>query len=537
MMLCFYTLISAVSDALSSPKDHASVCAERESQSVRVYPWQLHPFAAICESRGWKGRCTPPCTQINVDKARTPGAGAPCLSMRHPDPHPKATAENTAALLARAAAASAAAADGGTAFAVRTEWRGKILRVRSFVQDGFWVRAHFVLTQGMWASMRHLPFFVDLYEGGAACSGLSDNCTAHTPLHSSSKDGRRLDTAHGISRRRVSERRHGATPISPSRPPCKRLCDAYSSLQEDSSVHDPHGVDAGWEEYFDPINGIPAREMRRRYAGDANVLEMSCAAGWFFNRGVLGGQVNAEIYALNWQRATAYRERNAALVRAWVRVRERIRQRADAEWDRLIRRAQGAAVIGVHLRGTDKYQSPKVPPEQYFGLIDAFFRHHRARNEERRGRGGHSGRNSGGEAAMIFLATDDIGYQQAMIQRYGGARIIQLFDGQVRRATGNSAIWQEVDAPVVGVMGEANSPPVSGGESHGKTSPVERGRHADVAFERGVQVLLDTLLLAKCDFLLKSASSVSEFAIYFSPRLINASFDFSLGDQPLPSWA
>ena len=52
----------------------------------------------------------------------------------------------------------------------------------------------------------------------------------------------------------------------------------------------------------------------------------------------------------------------------------------------------------------------------------------------------------------------------------------------------------------------------------------------------GVEVLLDTLLLAKCDFLLKSSSAVSEFALYYNPRLHNQSYDFSIPDQPPPPW-
>ena len=57
------------------------------------------------------------------------------------------------------------------------------------------------------------------------------------------------------------------------------------------------------------------------------------------------------------------------------------------------------------------------------------------------------------------------------------------------------------------------------------------------AHSRGLEVLLDTLLLARCDFLLKPASSVSEFALYFNPRLVNHSFDFELEGQPEPEWA
>ena len=56
------------------------------------------------------------------------------------------------------------------------------------------------------------------------------------------------------------------------------------------------------------------------------------------------------------------------------------------------------------------------------------------------------------------------------------------------------------------------------------------------AHSKGKQVLLDTLMLSRCDFLLKSASSVSEFAIYFNPQLARNSYDFSIPDQPRPSW-
>ena len=103
---------------------------------------------------------------------------------------------------------------------------------------------------------------------------------------------------------------------------------------------------------------------------------------------------------------------------------------------------------------------------------------------------------------MIFLATDDVGYQQAILERYGSHRVAQLHDGEIARAEGQHAVWRE--------------------------------HAADAAHAKGLEVVLDTLLLAKCDFLLKSASAVSEFALYFAPRLINQSYDFSLEDDSSP---
>ena len=49
-------------------------------------------------------------------------------------------------------------------------------------------------------------------------------------------------------------------------------------------------------------------------------------------------------------------------------------------------------------------------------------------------------------------------------------------------------------------------------------------------------MLLDTLLLSRCDFLLKSNSAVSEFAIYFNPKLIDNSYDFAIVDRETPAW-
>ena len=43
-------------------------------------------------------------------------------------------------------------------------------------------------------------------------------------------------------------------------------------------------------------------------------------------------------------------------------------------------------------------------------------------------------------------------------------------------------------------------------------------------------------MLSMCDYLLKSASAMSEFALYFNPRLINASYDFSLAGSAPPEW-
>ena len=72
--------------------------------------------------------------------------------------------------------------------------------------------------------------------------------------------------------------------------------------------------------------------------------------------------------------------------------------------------------------------------------------------------------------------------------------------------------------------------------TNGSTGPVWSGSSGDTGYRRGVEVLVDTLLLSRCEFLLKSASAVSEFAIYLNPRLAEESYDFNIDDQPPPRW-
>ena len=223
------------------------------------------------------------------------------------------TETNTRSIILRAEAAATTAGAAG----VRSLWQGKILRVRAFVDDGFWVRAHFVMAAGLWASLRGLPFFVHLHTN-ASCAHTAAACAAET------SQPKELCTE-------------------------RRTCDAYSSPLGLGSARG--GASPGWEEYFEPIHGRSAHDV---YASTPmeNIVEMSCAAGWFVTEGVMGGRMATKKawgsgYPEDWRGALAYRQRNAELVSAWVRVRADIRSLADSEWSRLVRGSP--PVIGVHL--------------------------------------------------------------------------------------------------------------------------------------------------------------------------------------------
>ena len=128
----------------------------------------------------------------------------------------------------------------------------------------------------------------------------------------------------------------------------------------------------------------------------------------------------------------------------------------------------GEFVLGCHMRGTDKSATiggRKILPEEYFPWIDRFV-------EEK--------------DARIFLATDDPHFVVLLKQRFGE----RVVCNRVQRDQRNAFLIDE------------GSP-----------------------YAKGLEVLLDCFMLSKCDFLRKSSSAVSEFALFFNLDLHDRSFN------------
>ena len=182
---------------------------------------------------------------------------------------------------------------------------------------------------------------------------------------------------------------------------------------------------------------------------------------------------------------TRVRRMGAKLVHRWLRVRPPILREVHAKlaaW-----RSRAPQLLGVHLRGTDKVTHPKVPLEKFMRYIDAFV-------------AAHAG-------ALIVLATDDARYHKQLTARYGD-KVVSAFTGY---ATANVV------------------------------------RDPSIArFDKGRSGLVDALLLAHTDFLLKGTSSLAEFALWYSPGLIDRHLDLQItgeGERSpaytrlIPKWA
>ncbi len=154
----------------------------------------------------------------------------------------------------------------------------------------------------------------------------------------------------------------------------------------------------------------------------------------------------------------AMRRKGHRYVAGYIKVKEPILAEVDALVDHHFK---GHRVLGVHIRGTDMRYAPPVPLERFIEAMD---------------------RKLDQGFDRVFVATDQGQYIDILEQRYQD-RLIHL--DCLRSTDASNPMWL------------ANR------------SPAQQGR----------EVLVDTLLLSRCAFMLKCPSAVSEFAHYFWPML------------------
>ena len=173
------------------------------------------------------------------------------------------------------------------------------------------------------------------------------------------------------------------------------------------------------------------------------------------------------------------RTRGHAVVSEYFVLQVELRDRVDALWQECFRNA--SPVLGLQLRGTDKLAAGGrriVKPEEYFPYIESFL--------EKNPRG------------SIFVATDDAGFL-ASLKEAG----FPFFSQAAFRATGAKGLFDlSYD---------------KGPEEHGK------------------EVIIDTYMLARCDFLIHGFSSVIEAVMYLNLDLHDRSVNLEYKKpQPAP---
>lgn len=240
-----------------------------------------------------------------------------------------------------------------------------------------------------------------------------------------------------------------------------------------SQNNTPHFYDAEygdnvWGYYFEPIAGISSDTL----------------AEWLKQGKVLPDQIHrfTDAQVVDWHvndpdRVTTFwgpeqvedkstwmdqkRQLGREFVAKYIRPKKNILDKVERLYNELI---GDQYMLGVHMRGTDfSYASP-TKPEDYFRAIEA-------KIEE-----------SGISDWGIFLATDQTQFVSAFEQRFPD-RVVTC---DVARSTSDVAPFKRKDV-----------------------SP----------YKKGEDVLIDILLLSKCQYLFKSVSAVGEYALWFNPSL------------------
>ena len=155
------------------------------------------------------------------------------------------------------------------------------------------------------------------------------------------------------------------------------------------------------------------------------------------------------------------RERGFTLIDRYIRPRAHIRERVDSY---VRTNFDSAFVIGIHYRGTDKFEdAPRVPYEQVrAAVLDAINAAAPARYK-------------------LFVATDEQAFLEYMLDLFPG-RLLYL------------DMYRSVDSAPIDVVQ---------GDNHRK----------------GEDAVMDCLLLSRCDHLVRTASNLSLCSTLFNPDI------------------
>ena len=226
--------------------------------------------------------------------------------------------------------------------------------------------------------------------------------------------------------------------------------------------------DDTWTEYFEPISTLDPERVP-----DKDVWEFSqeTIKNIFHHKdsvhaypySVDGSRLYGEVGTQNW--ISCHRKRGVGLIKKYVNIREDLLLKANSFFDENIK--PGERILGVHMKGPDKWINGPWAPRRYSKYIKRFFERF-----PRRGK--------------VFIISNKHRYLARLMGKYGDGRVITHNEWGIH--------WGE------------------------------KATQTEIKQVRGRNVLIDTLMLARSDKLIKSWSSIPEFANYFALKYRGALF-------------
>ncbi|MBL7197375.1 MAG: hypothetical protein ISS47_04710 [Candidatus Omnitrophica bacterium] len=258
----------------------------------------------------------------------------------------------------------------------------------------------------------------------------------------------------------------------------------FGPLSEDgpNAFYDERYGDNSWDYYFEPVGGISFDEIRRRIRDPKdplsreNITELTTNNLWnlhAYNSKSIYNYPYGHYKDVHLGDMDTWYEQQRSKARyylsKYVRPKEYILAKVEDFWAQHL---EGFNILGIHMRGSDKGTQDSTPrlmrivtPQEYFPHIDRFVR--KSPN------------------CRIFLATEQSQFVEEVRARYGDRVILR-------------------DVIRTSKFGRGTCPFLS---------------NKNDSYLKGEEVLIDCLLLAKSDFLLRCTSAVGEYAMYFNKNL------------------
>lgn len=248
--------------------------------------------------------------------------------------------------------------------------------------------------------------------------------------------------------------------------------------------HDPAFGNNMWEYYFEPVAHYSKSDIEAMIADPDDRLERSDILTLSELEILQLCQFNPESvfhYTYGYWREhlpenpdewfDAMRKKGHRVVSDYLHIKESIVRNVQQYYRQNMRPNY---VIGVHIRGTDMRYAPSVSLQVFCNEINRRLKHLP-------------------ENSRIFVATDQKQYIEVLKEYYGEKLLYQQC---VRSSDSRNPMWFKERSPS----------------------------------EQGEEVLVDALILARCNFMLKCPSAVSEFAHYFNPLLRSLDLNYHKTD-------
>lgn len=221
--------------------------------------------------------------------------------------------------------------------------------------------------------------------------------------------------------------------------------------------HDSSKGPNWWEYFFKPININPELRKNARYLSEHE--KAACAWGGI---------------------SSISRERAYELITRYIHIKPHIQQKID---DFIAEHFADHFVIGLHYRGTDKYEeSPRMSYNEVYQKLEELIELHKD------------------EDYRIFLATDDANFIDYLTAKIEPGRL--CYRDTIRSRNGQ---------------------------------PIHRTRQIADAYQLGEEVLIDSVLFSRCSILIRMHSNVSSTAGNFNPTLPMITLNVPYARKQFPS--